>query len=81
MKSYEENFGELQRLVESLENEALSLEESLTCFEEGMKLARLCDAQLSLVEERVRVLTDDPNSLSPRIDIPLEPVSQEALES
>lgn len=81
MSTYEENFLKLQQLVESLENEALGLEESLKLFEEGMKLAHRCDEQLSVVEERVRVLCDDPSSLSTRADIPLEPVSKEALDT
>lgn len=80
-QTYEENFQRLQGLVTSLESQTLGLEESLRLFEEGMTLARQCDRQLSAVEERIRVLTSDPASLSTRADIPLEAVAEESLES
>ena len=79
--TYEENFQKLQGLVTSLESQTLGLEESLRMFEEGMALARQCDRQLSAVEERIKVLTSDPASLSTRADIPLEAVAEESLES
>ena len=61
-------------MVERLERDALGLEESLTLFEEGMDLARRCDLQLSRVEERVKVLVSGSETLTPRGDLPLEPV-------
>lgn len=79
--TYEENFHKLQELVSSLESQTLGLEESLRLFEEGMALARQCDRQLGAVEERIKVLTSDPASLSTRADIPLEAVTEESLES
>lgn len=81
MSTYEDNFLRLQQLVESLESEALGLEESLKLFEEGMNLAHRCEQQLNLVEERVKVLCSDPATLVTRADIPLEPVDVETLEN
>lgn len=80
-QTYEQNFQRLQQVVEMLENETLGLEQSLTLFEEGMKLSQLCDAQLSKVEERVKVLTSEPTEpLSTRAAIPLETVPEQAME-
>lgn len=73
--NYEENFSQLKKVVEQLEQEALGLEDSLNLFEEGIKLVTLCDSQLSEVEKRVKVLISGEESLTPRADIPLQPVS------
>jgi len=72
--SYESNFNRLQQLVDELEKDGLGLEESLRLFEEGVRLADRCDQQLSVVEQRVQVLVTGSETLSTRIEIPLEPV-------
>jgi exodeoxyribonuclease VII small subunit len=46
----------LQQLVKSLEGGELSLEDSLKAFEEGVQLARSCQAHLSAAEQRVEQL-------------------------
>ncbi len=78
--NYEENFAHLKQIVERLEREKLGLEESLSLFEEGMKLANLCDHQLLEVEERVRVLVSGNETLTPRADIPLHAVSESTVD-
>ncbi len=74
---YEQNIDRLRQVVESLEGESLSLEQSLKLFEEGMELSRLCDTQLQLAEERVRVLVESKTELNPRKEIPLQQVRVE----
>lgn len=73
-KTYEENLTTLQRVVERLESDTLGLEESVLLFEQGMVLARLCEEQLSAAEKRVQVLVSQGQALTPRHDLPLEPV-------
>ncbi len=46
----------LQQLVKSLEGGDLTLEDSLKAFEEGVQLARACQAHLSAAEQRVEQL-------------------------
>jgi exodeoxyribonuclease VII small subunit len=46
----------LQQLVKSLEGGDLALEDSLKAFEEGVQLARSCQAHLSAAEQRVEQL-------------------------
>ncbi|WP_376748706.1 exodeoxyribonuclease VII small subunit, partial [Stutzerimonas nitrititolerans] len=41
---FEQSLAELQQLVERLESGELSLEDSLTCFEQGIGLTRDCQA-------------------------------------
>ncbi len=52
--TFEENLASLEALVQSLEEGALSLSDSLKTYEEGMKLAALLNAELSRAETRMK---------------------------
>jgi len=54
--SFDEIIGQLQAIVERLENEELSLEESLQVFERGMQLSQRGQQILDAAEDRVEVL-------------------------
>ena len=53
---FEKKLGRLEEIVEKMETGELSLEESLKLFEEGVKLTRDCNTQLSDAEPKVRLL-------------------------
>jgi exodeoxyribonuclease VII small subunit len=55
---YEDIVQRLGKVVERLEGGGLSLEESITQFEEGIKLARAGAAKLEEAERKVEVLLD-----------------------
>ena len=55
---FETSLAELQTLVERLESGELSLEDSLTCFEQGIGLTRDCQAALSQAEQKVQQLLE-----------------------
>jgi len=54
--SFEKALEQLQFAVRRLETGELPLEEALKGFEEGVRLARICQDQLSAAEQRVEVL-------------------------
>ncbi len=54
--SFETALDLLQQAVKRLEGGELSLEQALQQFEEGVKLARLCQSQLTAAEQRVEIL-------------------------
>ncbi len=54
--SYEAATGRLEEIVKSLEGGTLSLEESLSLYEEGVALVRRCSTELSKAEQKVKVL-------------------------
>jgi len=64
---FEASMEELNALVERMENNSLSLEESLVCFEKGIALTKKCQEVLSVAEAKVKVFmaedstTDDQN--------------------
>lgn len=75
--NYEQALTRLKTVVEQLERGSLGLEESLTLFEEGMSLSRICDEKLTEVEARVRVLVGLGENPSTRNDLDMEFVSVE----
>jgi exodeoxyribonuclease VII small subunit len=58
-KKFEDAMKRLENIVESLERGDLSLEESLTIFEEGMKLVGFCTRKLDEAEQKVTMLIKD----------------------
>lgn len=54
--SFEKNLETLEAIVSKLEKGELSLDESLKYFEQGIKLARLCQASLTEAEHKVEIL-------------------------
>jgi exodeoxyribonuclease VII small subunit len=60
---FEQSLTDLQNLVERLENGELSLEDSLTAFEQGVRLTRDCQAALAQAEQKVQILMERDGEL------------------
>lgn len=56
---FEAALKELERVVERLEEEELSLEEAIALFESGQKLLARCQKQLAGAELKVQQLSHD----------------------
>lgn len=54
--SIEEIFGQLDEIMERLEDGAVSLEDSFGYYETGMKLVKACSGKLDRVEKQIMVL-------------------------
>lgn len=57
--TFSQNLEELKKIVESLEGDSLSLEESLAQFERGVQLVKACQSFLEEAKQRVHILTED----------------------
>ena len=57
--NFEEALEELERLVSSMEEGELSLEDSMTAFEKGIKLTRECQTALQKAEQKVQILLNE----------------------
>jgi exodeoxyribonuclease VII small subunit len=55
-KSFEEAMGRLEAIVAELQGEDRGLEKQFALFQEGMELARFCDARLAEVEKSVEIV-------------------------
>ena len=57
--SIEEKFELLEKLVNKLENEKLSLEESIKLYEEAMKLSKELSIELNEVTKKVMLIKEN----------------------
>lgn len=53
---FEEKLNKLEKIVEGMERGDLSLEQALKDFEDGVKLTRECQKELSEAEQKVKKL-------------------------
>ena len=56
---FEEAFKRLDDIVTKLESGDLSLEESMTLFEEGITLTETCKSRLEVAEQKIQLLLKD----------------------
>ncbi len=56
---FEAAMTELESLISRMEEDDLSLEESLKDFEKGISLTRICQASLKDAEQRIKILTEN----------------------
>ncbi len=71
---FEKSLEELEILFHDLEQGELSLEQSLTAFERGVKLTRECQQALKTAEQRVEQLVENSDgTLETRPFSPDEP--------
>ncbi len=58
-KDFETSLKKLEDIVKELEEGELSLEQSLKRYEQGVGLARFCNAKLEEAEKRIEILQKD----------------------
>ena len=56
---FEKDLEKLEKIVDTLEEGGLPLDDSIKKFEEGIKLAKRCEKALSFAEKKIEVLTKD----------------------
>ncbi|MEJ2659580.1 MAG: exodeoxyribonuclease VII small subunit [Desulfobacteraceae bacterium] len=54
--TFEKAMEQLEKIVASLETEAMSLEQSLKKFEDGMKLTQYCSEKLEETEKKISLI-------------------------
>ena len=61
--TFEKAMDRLEEIVSLLESGDLPLDESLSLFEEGVKLVKLCNSQLEKAESSVKMLINQDGEL------------------
>lgn len=59
VESYNDMFSRLQEVVNKLESNELSLEESMKVYEEGVKLVNKLYKTLNNFEGKIKIIDDD----------------------
>ena len=73
MPKFEECLQRLEKIVQQLEQGEVSLEKSLTLFEEGMQLSSDCRKELEQAEGKVEMLLKKNGKLQAE---PFEPLTE-----
>ena len=55
-KSFEENIDDLEKIVSELESGDLNLDDSVSKFEEGIKISKECNKILEDAEKKITIL-------------------------
>lgn len=53
-KTFEESFNRLEKILETLEGEDCSLEDTISLYEEGLTLTKICYDKLNNAELRIK---------------------------
>ena len=61
--NFEDALKELEKIAEELENGNLSLDESVSKFEDGMKLSKKCSDLLDTAEKKITMLINDNGTI------------------
>jgi exodeoxyribonuclease VII small subunit len=56
--TFEAAMARLEEIIRMLESGNAPLDTSLTLFEEGVALVKLCNSKLDTAEQKVKILTD-----------------------
>jgi len=68
--NFEEAMLSLEDIVRKLENGGLSLDESLSAFEEAVKLVKLCNEKIEAAEHKVKMLVENADGVI--TDVPFD---------
>ncbi len=61
---FEDSINRLEEIVEKMESEELSLEESINIFKEGMDLVANCNAKLDEAEKKISIIMEGKNNVT-----------------
>ena len=75
---FETSVKRLEEITSALEKDALSLEESLKLYEEGVRLVRVCNEKLEDAERRIRILKMTSEGEMVEEDFPADVLREEA---
>ena len=72
--TFEQAIAELQDVVDKLETGKVALEESLSLYERGVALVKICNDRLDRAQQRVSAVCTDAD------DVTLQPFGAEAVQ-
>lgn len=58
-KTLEEVFSQLDTVIQDMEREDISLEESFRLYHEGMQMLKVCNEKIDTVEKKILILDEE----------------------
>lgn len=71
-EKFEESINKLEEIVRQLEDGNVSLDESLSLFEQGIKLSKSCQKMLDNAEKKVSALISSPEGETEKQDFEID---------
>lgn len=59
LKSFEDSLQQLEKIVHTMEEKNLTLEESMECFSQGVDIIKQCQKSLAQTEQKIKILLED----------------------
>lgn len=60
-KKFDDILNELEKIVESMSNEEIKLEDAIESYEQGVKLLKQAQASLKIFENKIKILNAKNN--------------------
>ncbi|MFO7730707.1 MAG: exodeoxyribonuclease VII small subunit [Spirochaetia bacterium] len=73
MKKFEERLKKLEELNEQMKAGKVPLDDAVEMFEEGIKLAKGLEKDLSKIERKIEILVNEPDSTKEEPNLELFP--------
>ena len=71
MKKFEDRLERLEAIAQDIREPDLPLDDALSLFDEGVKLARSLEKDLEKVESRIEILLNKPESADDKLELGL----------
>jgi exodeoxyribonuclease VII small subunit len=73
MKSFEEKLERLEEISEQMQKGGIPLEQAVELFEEGIKISKGLEKELSKIERRIEILVNSPDAPEDKPELELFP--------
>jgi len=73
MKSFEERLTHLEEISETITEGKIPLEEAVSLFEEGIKISKGLEKELSKIERKIEILINNPEQPDDKPELELFP--------
>ncbi|MCX8514936.1 MAG: exodeoxyribonuclease small subunit [Pseudomonadota bacterium] len=62
-QKFEDAMAQLEKIVEQIENDEISLDEALSKYQAGVALVKFCQDKLAEAEQKIKILDTSSDSL------------------
>ena len=58
-KTIEQNFEEIETIIENMQKEDVTLEKSFELYHQGLKLLKDCNSQIDHIEKQIQIINEE----------------------
>ena len=57
-KNIEQNFNEVEKIIEAMQKEDVTLDESFKLYNQGLKIIKDCNQQIETIEKQIKIINE-----------------------